>query len=424
MRILFVLHQFYPEFSGGTERITLNLARGLQRAGHSTQVLACALGNVPGARPSDELAGALECMVEGVPVLLLPRALLPGGAESGFTVDAGLAARIRAWLDAREFHVAHVTHTMRAASAVLAFQQAGLPYLLTLTDFFPACYRINLMTLDGARCAGPEQGTRCDRDCGPSMWTDEALRARYRQGRDILAGAALRVCPSEFVARQYRSDFPGLDFAVLPHGLDIVGMLATQAQPRAPHEGLHLAYAGTLISQKGLDLLLRALAQVDAPGLRLTVMGARHGDPSYHADVDALMAADPRVINLGEVSQAKLFGHLKNADLLCLPTRVPETYSLTLNEAAALGVPALVSDLGAPADAIRSWGGGRAVAPDDVNAWADAIGEIVRHPEVLDSWRQRLHLPARIEEECFFYESLYRQLLDADTAAASPADAV
>lgn len=422
MRILFVLHQFYPEFSGGTERITLNLARGLQRAGHQVQVLACALGNPPGARPSAELAGALERVVEGVPVLVLPRSLLPGGAESGFAVDARLVATIRAWLEAREFDIAHVTHTMRAASAVLALQQAGLPYLLTLTDFFPACYRINLMTLDGARCAGPERGTRCDRDCGPSVWTDEALRARYRQGRDILAGAALRVCPSEFVARQYRHDFPELDFAVLPHGLDILGMLAAQPQPRAPHDGLHLAYAGTLIPQKGLDVLLRALAQVDAPGLRLTVMGARHGDPSYHDDVDLLMAADPRVIDLGEVSQAKLFGQLKNADLLCLPTRVPETFSLTLNEAAALGVPALVSDLGAPADAIAAWGGGRAVPADDVHAWAEAIRDIVRQPEVLDAWRRRLHLPARIEEECFFYESLYRQLIEAGMAA-SPAAA-
>ena len=43
MRILIVLHQFFPEFSGGTERVALNLARTAQRAGHHVRVLACAV---------------------------------------------------------------------------------------------------------------------------------------------------------------------------------------------------------------------------------------------------------------------------------------------------------------------------------------------------------------------------------------------
>ena len=67
MRILYVVHQFYPEFGSGTERVTLNLARMAQRAGHHVQVLGCLLDRsqhrgvaVPG------LADALTYMVDGM----------------------------------------------------------------------------------------------------------------------------------------------------------------------------------------------------------------------------------------------------------------------------------------------------------------------------------------------------------------------
>ena len=74
-------------------------------------------------------------------------------------------------------------------------------------------------------------------------------------------------------------------------------------------------------------------------------------------------------------------------------------------------MPALVSDLGAPADRVRRNGGGRAITVGDVDAWAQAIEEIASHPEQLTTWRQELTLPSRLEEEAFFYESLYRRMI-------------
>ena len=64
MRILIVLHQFFPEFSGGTERVALNLARTAQRAGHHVRVLACAAPGVgPVSGEASQLAGSPEDQV-------------------------------------------------------------------------------------------------------------------------------------------------------------------------------------------------------------------------------------------------------------------------------------------------------------------------------------------------------------------------
>ena len=165
MRILIILHQFYPEFCGGTERVALNLAKAAQRAGHYVHVLACTVNPaVSSTRPCGQLAGALETVHEGVPVTLLPRALLPAAADFSFETDPALVGRLIAWIEHSRFDCAHVLHPMRMGSALLAAQRSGLPYLLTLTDFFSPCFRINLVDTPGRllpRTSGRHALRRC-----------------------------------------------------------------------------------------------------------------------------------------------------------------------------------------------------------------------------------------------------------------------
>jgi glycosyltransferase involved in cell wall biosynthesis len=100
-------------------------------------------------------------------------------------------------------------------------------------------------------------------------------------------------------------------------------------------------------------------------------------------------------------------------DLLCLPSLVPESFSLVVHEAAAAGVPALVSDLGAPAEAIARSGAGAVVPAGAVAAWTQALHDWATQPERQAAWRRAVRLPMRIEEEAFLYESLYRSALSA-----------
>jgi len=89
---------------------------------------------------------------------------------------------------------------------------------------------------------------------------------------------------------------------------------------------------------------------------------------------------------------------------------VPESFSLVLHESAAANVPALVSDLGAPAELVRAHACGRAIQAGNPQAWAAAIQDLVDAPNTLADWRRNLFLPLRIEEEAFFIESVYQRL--------------
>ena len=417
MRILILIHQFCPEFSGGTERVALNLARSAQRAGHHVHVLACTIDpSSISTQPCRELVGALQFVHEGVPVTLLPFTSLPKAANISFEADQTLVKRLSAWMKLERFDVAHIMHPMRMGSALLAVQRCGLPYLVTLTDFFYACFRINLTDTLGRTCLGPQAGARCANNCLTAPWTPKSLASRHQQAQGLLAAAGARIAPSEYVAKCYRDAFPDLEFAVIPHGVDLLALTAKcVGRSLQEKERLTLGFIGSLVPQKGLDTLLRAFAQVPTTSLRLRVVGGfnLHGDPVYQRTLQLLADSDSRVELLGQVSPEQAFEVIHGLDVLCLPSRVPESFSLVLHEAAAAGVPALVSDLGNPGEQIAQKGGGRALPAEDIGAWTEAISELVAQPDLLKSWRAELSLPLRIEEEAFFYESLYRRLINS-----------
>ncbi|MBP6753732.1 MAG: glycosyltransferase [Alicycliphilus sp.] len=417
MRILIVLHQFFPEFSGGTERVALNLARTAQRAGHHVRVLACAVQ--PGAcdgLAASGLPGAFDTVHDGVPITLLPRAALPVTADYSFDIAPVWVDPLQSWMQEQRFDMLHLLHPMRMATAIKAAQQCGLPYVLTLTDFFLPCNRINLVNLRGQQCDGPQQGQRCAKDCKVPPWDAESLAQRHRQAAAVLASASVCVAPSAYVADRYRAAFDGLQVQVIPHGIDLLALLRHAASPAMPPAGarpLTLGYIGTIVPQKGLQVLLQALAAIPDAPLRLMVAGGLHGDVAYADSIHRMVAADPRVQLLGQLDAVGVGAMLGSIDLLCLPSIVPESFSLVLRESAALGVPALVSNLGAPAELMAETGAGLALPAGDPAAWAQAIAQVQSDPAVLERWRAALPLPLRVEEETFLYESLYRQFRKA-----------
>jgi len=415
MRILFVVHQFFPEFHSGTERVTLNLARAAQRAGHHVHVLGCAVrpDRFDGL-PDAMIRGAVAGVFDGVPATMLARASLPATADTSLEVDDDVASEILQWLQVQRFDVVHAMHTMRMGVAIAAAQQARLPMVITLTDFFLACTRINLIDVDGRPCQGPEQGRACARKCMAPAWDAVALQRRHAHAQSLLGYAAVRTAPSDFVARRFRASFPDLDFDVLPHGVDLLAMARARSEGPLQDVGegpRRIAFIGSIIRPKGLHVLLRALALVPQLPLALSVVGSFHDDEPYEAQIRALAAADGRVTLLGRRGADDVAALLHATGLLCLPSLVPESFSLVLHEAAALGVPSLVSDRGAPADVIRATQAGAIVPSDDPRDWAVALRRWVDDPGLARAWCRAVRLPLRVEEEAFLYEGLYRQSL-------------
>ena len=382
MRVLYLAHQFFPESQGETERVCLNLARAAQRSGHYVHVLACTLqpDRLANARPATALPRYLRATYHGVPITFVPRSMFPDSSDDGLDPDHEIAAELAGWIASERFGIVHVMHPKRTASALLAVQHAAIPYVITLTDFFSPCFRTNLVNLSGKPCVGAEGGRRCARDCLVLPWTEAALGGRFQQANALLSGAAARVCPSEFVAEQYRTDFSGLTFSVIAHGIDMLALREGAAATAREAGTVQLGYVGPLIPVMGVDLFLRAFARFRTSRCAYESVAQRWAIRLIFTRCGSSTQADTRVELLYPVPSAEVYGIIESLDALCIPSRAPESFSFVLQQANAAGVPAIVSALGTLGQSVSAHKSGLLVAPDDLESWVAALSVCRRLP--------------------------------------------
>ena len=395
MRILFVVHQFLPEFASGTERVALNLAHAAQRAGHRADILTWSMDPDAGWTATRE--GLRETAVEGLRVTAIPNELTPD--PHGFEVVGSPLARqaVDGFLDSNRYDAVHVLHGLRMADALARIEARGLPMVVTVTDFFGLCHRVNLRRVDGTACAGPDGARACVAHCSLGPTDESGFPRRYQAWRQMLQRARFRVACSPFVAEIFAREHPDLPLQVIPHGID------WRAAPTGRSHGAQpvFGYVGTVSEEKGVGLLARAFAATDIAAT-LELVGPVAGETDCLAGID-----DPRIVRRGALSAAEVAGAMAGFDVLCLPTRLPETFSLALHEGFAAGLPCLVSDLGHPAAVVRDAGCGLVLPAGDEAAWSAGIAaaaSLQRRQE----WQARLPLPWRVEEEAFLYSQLYK----------------
>lgn len=402
MRILYLVHQFLPEYSGGTERVTLNLAHAAQSEGHHVEVFTVSQSAGP---PWREEGGLRACLVQGVPVHALPHREGRPLDDLGFRPIQGLREGFERFLDSRpRFDVVHVMHAMRLADAVQLLRDRRIGYVVTLTDFHFICHRINLIRLDGSLCEGPAGGRNCQLHCWSPEIGEREFFGRVERLGDLLRGASAVVAVSPYVAERFSAEHPDLDIRVVGNGVDLLSFPRPRA--RAADGPLTFGYLGTVSEAKGAGLIARAFALAARTDARLRIVG-----PCYEPEFAARIAAEASGVEVSmepSVPAAEVPRLLQAFDVLCVPSQVPESFSLALHEGFAAGLPALVSDLGNAGRVVREHGCGLALPPADAGAWAEAIGRVCEDRARLAAWRDRAPLPLRVEEEGFIYTQLYR----------------
>lgn len=159
-------------------------------------------------------------------------------------------------------------------------------------------------------------------------------RAQWAALTVARAGAERLLVPSAFLAARVR----GAEvFANWTDDVDVVGRGGT---------GRRVGFMGRLSTDKGADLVARALASPALADATLLVAGDDRWVPDEQRlpTAEALTALGERVRRLGRVAPASFFAQV---DLAVFPSRVAESFGLVVAEAMAAGVPFVVSDAGA-----------------------------------------------------------------------------
>ncbi len=284
------------------------------------------------------------------------RARLDSGAHrAGTAAAAAWAATVS---DARCVHLESVAGI--PLQEVVELADGGLRLVLGVHDFSLFCRRPHLLELPAERfcgyCTDLDRCAGCLRVDGGEAPADQA--ARRAAGAAVLAAAAEVVYPSEFLRARHAELFPGsgrrLERVVPP------ATTATAAPPSPRgRRGGNVALVGGVKPAKGGGLLPALWDELcrRREGLRGVVLGG--GDPHLLAPLRGRTGLLVRGYYRAGALPALLAR--VGAAVAVLPSVVPETYGLVVDECLAAGVPVVAFDHGAVADRLRRWGAGRLV---------------------------------------------------------------
>jgi len=410
MRIAMVLHQFLPDHVGGVEVYAWTLGKALLAMGHEVDLF------VPRA---DRERLAPEPL-DGLTVWSAPGPSREEGPQSAYFHayrNPRTERAYRQFLERVHPDVVHVQHLQRVSTRVMRLSQPR-PIVVSLHDYWYRCPNSQLLLPDGAICTGSRGGWRCGR-CGLHRADVSAadhlgwLAAPLFAHRQRVVLRALRLAdayhaPSEFVRQWYvAAGLPAERVHRVPHGLEAARVAGVSSGGRTQaDQGLRLGYLGSIAPAKGVHLLIEAFSSLPSDA-SLSIYGPLDVAPDYVADLRRL-ARHPGIRFVGGVAPERVGQALADLDCLVVPSLWHETFCLVIQEANAVGVPAVASDLGALPERIQDGVNGRLFPPGNVEALRGILAELARSPETLARWRRNLTPPLTIQAHAEQMEGIYR----------------
>ncbi len=422
MRILHIVHQYFPDHVGGTEHYTRNLAQAQRQGGHEITILCRRGGGSPRLDRTE---------VDGLPVYQAVKGPLTAAGRFRATLgDRFLAECFSRVLQEVEPDLIHVQHLMGLPVGALTKLVPSASLVVTLHDYWWACANAQLITDYGSQvCDGPHWWLNCGR-CGLARaglgdaWPLSPLAAplfawRAAALHRLVPHVAAWIAPTHFVGNWYSArGLPAERMHVVGHGIELppVHTRKTADGPRGKgwRQGArHFAYIGGLSRQKGIHVLVDAFDGLP-PDARLTIAGDETAFPSYCADLRH-RATHPGIRFAGRLERPAVWETLAEVDAVVVPSLWFETASLIVQESFAVGTPVIVTDHGALAERVQHGVDGLRVPPGDAGALRDAMRCLMDDVELLARLEKGIQPVVTIAQHADKVEEIYR-LATGDTA--------
>ena len=409
MRVLYLAHQYPPEFIGGVEVYTQGVAQSLAQHGWKVAVF------------HRSYAPKSLCEVNQQGNLTIYRLASGSPSPSGrFLATWRLSVGLNFWrraIDEFQPDIVHVQHLLGLPTSLAEYlYRVGISYLVTLWDYWWICANANLLTnYAHSACSGPKAFLNCTHCAVTRLGKRSAwlltpllvslLADRNRRLRQLLNQASALLAPSEFVRHWYKQrGFPEHLLLTVKPGLLL------PAKPDSAHRSsgdhLRVLYVGGIAANKGVHILIDALRQVEG-NIRLYIAGNLLTHSQYASKLRQM--ADQRVTFIGELSRHDVWYAMTNADVVAVPSLWDETFCFVAHEALAVGTPVLASAMGALPEAVQDGVNGFLLPSGKVEAWRSKLRELVDHPEILCSLKPKRVAPT-LEEHVDQLKLIYHHI--------------
>ena len=307
-------------------------------------------------------------------------ALRKAGLLLSTTWNANSYGEIRSLIRQQRPHIVHCHNFLPLVSPAIyyACKSAGVPVVQTLHNYRLSCPAGTLFT----------QGERCRERCHSAI--NAIRRACYRNSRMQTAAVCLMLGAHSRLGSWKRS----VDAYLAPsafcrdyfatRGLPEEKLhLKPNFLPRDPGQrierGDYALFVGRLSPEKGVLEMLEAWNRLS--DIKLLVAGA---GPLFQEAQRAASRNRGRIQLLGALSPKQTLDCIKGARFLIFPSRWYEPFGMGLLEAAACGVPAIASRIGAIPELVRHLRTGLLFDPDDFSEMVEQARWAWNHPAEME----------------------------------------
>ena len=353
MNVLLVTDSF-PPGCGGSGWSTFELANGLRARGHDVLV-----AKVTAGRSRPDAASEYDGL-RIVPFHFYAPSL--PGVRNYFKNErlyARLVPRLEKLVAERRIDVIHGQHVLSTPPSIEAARRAGIPSIATVRDYWPVCYRSDLLHTPQTLglCAGCSKASAVHHG-RPSIGAfglattlvRKYLHANLQRKQDALVAADAVIAVSSRIAADLQARIPRLApsrLHVIPNPVN-TGALRARAATVRPLATPYSLYVGKLAPNKGTSHLPQVIkeAQLDWP---LVIVG---DGPERAALERAAQEGGHDIRFTGWQDPAQTATWMAHAGMLIFPSRGPESLSRVLIEASALGLPIAAMNTGGTTDVI------------------------------------------------------------------------
>ena len=277
--------------------------------------------------------------------------------------------------------VVHILHIMNVGvELIYAAATLNIPVIYVVVDFYPVCPSYNLLDANNIFCEIPDAPLICNNCLATKlqlgngqtpviqMWREEHLHAINEVNHLVFLSEDTRT----WVLKAYPS-LAEKPFSIIPFYFR-----TTEAGPKLRDETsadrVDLVVVGYRAVQKGSALLDWLVPALINRGLSVAFLGSE----ASHWPWDESVRDHCKF--MGRYPAPEVVPRMKQLQprVALLLSPWPETYMRTLDEVWQAGLPAIVLNIGAPAERIQSLGGGLILSRSTAHQWANLIDHFVR----------------------------------------------
>ncbi|MEM1127331.1 MAG: glycosyltransferase family 4 protein [Bacteroidota bacterium] len=366
MRIL--LMQDIGSATGGAEIQLLALREGLRARGHEVRLMSSRVHRVPGF----PVLADYTCFGTDTKLQVLSQTFNP---------DAYLT--LRRVLNTFRPDVVHVRLFLWQLSPTILPLLRSVPSVYQAAMYKPICPLGTKQLPDGTPCTTPAGRVCLDQCLTPQTWAVLMLQLQlWKVWRD--AFRATVVLSTAMKARMEADPLcPVTPLEIIHNGVPERPMRPPLAGPP------RVMYAGRLVPEKGIDVLMRAFAPVSQqlPTAELHIAGMGPEEEPLRALADQLGIQD-QVHWLGYLSRADLEAHFDQAWVQAVPSQWEEPFGNVGTEAHMRGTALVASRVGGQIDIVDEGTTGFLISPTDEAGWTQALLHLLSNRERAEAMGQ------------------------------------